>query len=100
MEGIIDELQEDITILQENMWKQCCGQAKVLKGETNYRNSSIAVRFLNVGKIEILSVNMYLAPKAFSAFTHVFCVATIQDIYFSLLVKLRPHTHSHTQTLV
>lgn len=32
--GIVDELQEDITSLQENIRKQCCGQAKVLKGET------------------------------------------------------------------
>lgn len=34
VKGIVEELQGDITSLQENMGKQCCGQADVLKGET------------------------------------------------------------------
>lgn len=33
-EGSVDELQDDITSLQENMAKQCWEQAKVLKGDT------------------------------------------------------------------
>lgn len=39
-EGIGDELQEGITSLQENMEKQYCRQARVLKEETTFNEET------------------------------------------------------------
>lgn len=53
------------------MESNAVGQAKVLKGETIW-NMEIPLQlwaFELKKKIEILSVNMYLSPKAFSVST-------------------------------